>query len=98
MYNNLWFKGHYATSRKNKGSIPDEVIGFVNWPNPSWRTIALGLTQSLTEMNTRNLPGGKGRPACEANKLHRHLWAGCLENVGASMSHNPMGLHGMLQG
>jgi hypothetical protein len=24
---------------------------------------ALGLTQPLTEMSTRNLPGGKGRPA-----------------------------------
>jgi hypothetical protein len=40
------------------GSIPDEVIGFVNWPNPSSRTMALGLTQPLTEMSTRNLPGG----------------------------------------
>jgi uncharacterized membrane-anchored protein len=29
---------------------------------------------------------------------HRHLWADCLENVGASTSHNPMGLHGLLQG
>jgi hypothetical protein len=24
-----------------KGSIPDEVIGFFNWPNPSSRTMAL---------------------------------------------------------
>jgi hypothetical protein len=29
---------------------------------------------------------------------HRHLWADCLENVGTSTSHNPMGLHGLLQG
>jgi hypothetical protein len=29
---------------------------------------------------------------------HRHLWAVCLENVGASTSHNFMGLHGLLQG
>jgi hypothetical protein len=26
------------------------------------------------------------------------LWADCLENVEASTSHNPMGLHGLLQG
>jgi hypothetical protein len=26
---------------------------------------------------------------------HRHLWADCLENVGASTSHNPMSLHGL---
>jgi hypothetical protein len=31
--------------------------------------MALGSTQSLTEMSTRNLPGGKGRPALEADNL-----------------------------
>jgi hypothetical protein len=29
--------------------------------------MALGLTQPLTEMSTRNLPGGKGRPASKAD-------------------------------
>jgi hypothetical protein len=28
-----------------------------------WRTMALGLTQPLTEINTTNILGGKGRPA-----------------------------------
>jgi hypothetical protein len=32
-------------------------------------TMALGLTQPLTEMSTRNLPGGKGRPTREADNL-----------------------------
>jgi hypothetical protein len=45
------------------GSIPIEVIGYFNLPNPSSRIMALGLTQPLTEMSTRNLPGGKGWPA-----------------------------------
>jgi hypothetical protein len=31
--------------------------------------MALGSTQSLTEMSTRNLPGGKGRPARGAGNL-----------------------------
>jgi hypothetical protein len=31
--------------------------------------MALGLTQTLTEMGTRNLPGGKKRPARKADKL-----------------------------
>jgi hypothetical protein len=31
---------------------------FFNLPNPSSRTMALGSTQPLTEMSTRNLPGG----------------------------------------
>jgi hypothetical protein len=60
---------HYATVRKFAGSIPDGVIGFFNWPNPSSRIMALGSTQPLTEMSTRNLPGGKGWPAHKADKL-----------------------------
>jgi hypothetical protein len=59
---------HYATSRKVAGSIPDEVIGFFNRPNASSSTMALGSTQPLTEMSTRNL-SGEGRPALEADKL-----------------------------
>jgi hypothetical protein len=31
--------------------------------------MALGSTQSLTEMNTRNLPGGKEQPALKADNL-----------------------------
>jgi hypothetical protein len=42
--------------------VPDEV-DFFNSPNPSSRTMALGSTQPLTEMSTRDLPGGKKRPA-----------------------------------
>jgi hypothetical protein len=63
-----WLR-HYATSRKVAGLIPDEVIGFFNLPNPSSRTMALGSTQPLTEMSTRNLPAGKGGPVREADSL-----------------------------
>jgi hypothetical protein len=52
-----WLR-HYATSRKVAGSIPDEVIIFFDWSNLSSRTMGLGSTQPLTEMSTRNLPGG----------------------------------------
>jgi hypothetical protein len=55
--------GCLATSRKVASSIPDEVIGFFNCPNPSSRIMALGSTQPLTEMSTSDLPGGKRRPA-----------------------------------
>jgi hypothetical protein len=48
---------HYVTSRKVAGSSPDEV-DFFNLSNPSSCTMALGSTQSLTEMSTSNLPGG----------------------------------------
>jgi hypothetical protein len=40
---------------------------FFNLPNACSRTMALGSTQPLTEMSTRNIPGGKGRPACKAD-------------------------------
>jgi hypothetical protein len=42
---------------------------FFNLPNPSSRTMDLRSTQPLREMSTRNLPGGKGRPARKADKL-----------------------------
>jgi hypothetical protein len=51
------------------GSIPDEVIRFFNLPNQSSLTMALWSTQPLTEMSTRNISGGKGRPAHKANSL-----------------------------
>jgi hypothetical protein len=50
-----WLR-HYATSRKFADSISDEVIGILNLPNPSSRTVALVSTQPLTEMSTTNLP------------------------------------------
>jgi hypothetical protein len=48
--------------------IPDKV-DFFNLPNPSSRTMALWSTQPLTEMSTRNLPGGKKWPARRADNL-----------------------------
>jgi hypothetical protein len=51
------------------GSIPDEVTGFFNWPNPSSRNMALESTQPLTEMSTRNLLADKWRPARKADNL-----------------------------
>ena len=47
-----------ATSRKVAGLIPDGVIGFFHWHNPSARAMALGLTQPLTEMSIRNISWG----------------------------------------
>jgi hypothetical protein len=60
---------HNATSRKIAGFIPDEVIVLFSWRNPSSHTMALGSTQPLTKMSIRNVPGGKGRPAHEADNL-----------------------------
>jgi hypothetical protein len=56
------------TSRKIAGSIPD-VIRFFILSNLSSRTMALGSTRPLTEMSTRNFPGGKERPARNADNF-----------------------------
>jgi hypothetical protein len=48
--------------------VPDE-LDFFNLPNPSSRTMALGSTQPLAEMSTRNFPGGKKRAARKADNL-----------------------------
>jgi hypothetical protein len=50
--------------------FPMGTIVIFNVPNPSTRTVALGSTQPLTEMKTKNLPGGgKARPALKAGNL-----------------------------
>jgi hypothetical protein len=51
--------------------------------------MALGLTQPLAEMSTRNLHGG--------DKARKARKADYLEAVEASTSHNLMGHHGLLQ-
>jgi hypothetical protein len=48
--------------------VPDDV-DFFNLPNHSSCTMALGLTQPLTEMSTKNLPGGEKRPVRRADNL-----------------------------
>jgi hypothetical protein len=56
----LWCSSlrHCATNLKVAGSIPSDVIGIFHWRNPPSRTMALGLTQPLTEMSTRNISRG----------------------------------------
>jgi len=80
-----------ATSRKVAGSIPDGAIGIFHWHNPSGRTMALELTQPLTEMSTRNVTWGLRRPVRRADNLTTFMcrlsW-----NLGASTSWNPQGL------
>jgi hypothetical protein len=64
--------GCYTTSWNVAGSIPDHVAEFFTLPNTSSRTMDPGFTQPLTEMSTRNLPGGergKARLARKADKL-----------------------------
>ena len=49
-----WLR-HCATGRKVAGVVPDGATEIFHWHNPSGGTMALGLTQPLTEMSTRNI-------------------------------------------
>jgi hypothetical protein len=44
-------------------------MGFFILPNPSSRNMALGSSEPLTEMSTRNLPWGKEQLALKADNL-----------------------------
>jgi hypothetical protein len=57
-------------SWKVTGSIPDEITGVFNFPNLFSHIIAVVSTQSLTELNTKNPPGGKVQPAHKADSLN----------------------------
>jgi hypothetical protein len=46
---------HCSTSRKVAVSIPDGVITIFYLHNPFGRTMAMGSTQLLTEMSTRDI-------------------------------------------
>jgi hypothetical protein len=54
---------------RSRGRVPMRSLNFFNLPNPCSRNMVLGSTQPITEMSTRNLPGGKGWPARKADKL-----------------------------
>jgi hypothetical protein len=61
----------YCTVLEFRGSrvrVPMRTLDFFNLPNPS-STMDPRSTKPLTEMSTKNLPGGKGRPALKAENL-----------------------------
>jgi hypothetical protein len=75
-------KSPCATSRTVPGSIPGGVTGFFSDIFLSDRTMALGSTQSLVKMSTRNIPGGKGGQCVRLTTLLASC-VECYENLGA---------------
>jgi hypothetical protein len=55
-------------ARRSPVRVSDEMV-FLNLLNPLSRTMALGSTQPLTEMSTRNLPRSKKRLARRADNI-----------------------------
>ena len=91
-----WLR-HCATSQKVTGSIPDCVTVNFHWHNPFGRTMALGLTQSLTEMSTRNISWRVKAAVPKADNfttfMCRLSW-----NLVASTSWNPQDLSRAVMG
>jgi hypothetical protein len=52
--------GTMLQAGRSQVQFPIKSLDFFNLPNPSSRTMALGSTQPVTEMSTRNVPGGGG--------------------------------------
>jgi hypothetical protein len=53
----IWLR-HYATSWKVTDLIPNVSKFFPHLRNPSSHAMAMRLIQPVTEISTRNLPGG----------------------------------------
>jgi hypothetical protein len=54
---------------RSRVRFPMRSLDLSMWLNTSSRAMSLVSTQTLTEMSTRNLPGGKAGPACKADNL-----------------------------
>ena len=78
----LWLR-RCATSRTVPGSIPGGVTGFFSDIFPSNQTMALGSTQPLVKMSTRNIPVGKGGRCVRLTTYHHTV---LLRNLGALTS------------
>jgi hypothetical protein len=52
---------------RSRVRLPMRSLGCFDLLNPSRHTMALGSTQPLTEMSTRNIPGVKGRAPRKAD-------------------------------
>jgi hypothetical protein len=78
--------GLYATSQKYTDSIPNEVTGFFNWPNPSSRTVVdRASNKNEYQESSRQLKGD------QHVRLTASLPSGTdwLENMGVSQPYEP---------
>jgi hypothetical protein len=80
---------YYPTGRISTTWSEVWCFQFFNWPNPSSCTVALGLTQPLTEMSTRQSFWGLLGRRLRLTTLPPSV-SQFLENVGSSTSHNAM--------
>jgi hypothetical protein len=89
--------GTVLQAGRSRVRVPMRWI-FFNLPILSSRPMALGSTQLLTERVPGIFLGVKGGRRVRLTTSPPSVSRLCRENVGAPKSHNPMGLHGLLQG
>jgi hypothetical protein len=89
-----WLR-HFLQAERSRIQVPMGLLIFFSLPNPFSRTMALGLTQPLAEMSTRNLPM---RLSATSRKADNFTAVDCVENVAVCTPQNPSSLHGLLQG
>ena len=85
-----WLK-HCVTSQKVTDSILDYVIRIFHSHKPTGCIIALGSTQSLTQMSTRNISWWSQRP-CTGLAIWPPSCANCLESCGPQPPGTPQAL------
>jgi hypothetical protein len=76
--------------------FPMKSLDFFDWARPTSRNKVLGFTQTLTEMNTRNL-SSRIKRGWHVRLTTTSPWVDCLGNVGFLFSHKPDGVHGLLE-
>ena len=89
---------HSATIRKVARSIPNGVVSIVHWHNPSGRTMTLGSTQPVTEMNTRGISRWCKGGRCVGLITLAPLCPECVEIPWTSTSWSPEGLFRPVRG
>jgi hypothetical protein len=72
--------------------FPTVSLEFFHWHNPSGRTIALGLTHTLTEMSIRNISWGSKGGRCLGLNTLPYSCVDCLEIWERQPFWNPQSL------
>jgi hypothetical protein len=98
MQQHSWLR-HYATGWKVAGSSPSEVIGFFHLTSSFQPHYGHGVDSASNRNEYQESSWGLegGRCIRLTTSPPSVSWLS-RQNVGASISHNPMGLHGLLQG
>jgi hypothetical protein len=67
---------------RSRARFPIRLFNFFSLPNPFRHNLALGLFESLTDINIKNLPGVKEQPARRAaicEPIFLKMW--CPQNL-----------------